>query len=156
MIRFIIILFISSFGYSQLHHSTLSIQSNNFDSNNAKVLYTVGQINPIGNFISYKSNIFQGFHQPLLKSTIKKNIIEYNILTYPNPFKSNINFEFKNISPSNIQIMIYDSNGRYIKSLYGISVQDVLSLNLVELSTAEYVVRLIGENLDYTTKIIKE
>jgi len=156
MIRYILVFLICNFANSQLHHSMLSNQSNSFDSNKAKVLYTVGQISPVGNYIKNGTDVVQGFQQPLLNFKIKKEVIEYSILAYPNPFRSNINFEFKNISPGDLQVIIYDPNGRFIKSLFATNFSQILSLNLSDLSMSEYVIRFIGKNIDYSTKIIKE
>ena len=72
MIRYTLVLLVFNFANSQLHHSTLSTQSNSYDSNNVKVLYTVGQISPIGNYIKNGTNVVQGFQQPLLKFKIKR------------------------------------------------------------------------------------
>ena len=156
MIRYTLVLLVFNFANSQLHHSTLSTQSNSFDSNKVKVLYTVGQISPIGNYIKNGTNVVQGFQQPLLKFKIKKEVIEYSVLAYPNPFSSNISFEFKNILPGDVQVIIYDPNGRFVRAMFATNFDKILSLNLSDLSMSEYIIRFVGKNIDYSTKIIKQ
>ena len=102
---------------AQLHHSTISGQSASVDKYNVKVLQTVGQISPIGNYISNRASVIQGFQQPFLKFKIEEVMINEGILAYPNPFNSDLNFKFNNLKPKNLTVDIYDVNGRFIKSI---------------------------------------
>ena len=78
------------------------------------------------------------------------------MLAYPNPFSSSISFEFKNILPGDLQVIIYDPNGRFVRAMVATNFDKILSLNLSDLSMSEYIIRFVGENIDYSTKIIKQ
>lgn len=141
---------------AQLHHSTISGQSASVDKYNVKVLQTVGQISPIGNYISNRASVIQGFQQPFLKFKIEEVMINEGILAYPNPFSSDLNFKFNNLKPNNLTIDIYDVNGRFIKSIKIDRIDDEIKLNLEYLISTEYIIRLRGSNINYSTKVIKK
>jgi len=154
--RIIFLLFFISYSNAQLHHSTISGQSASVDKYNVKVLQTVGQISPIGNYISNRASVIQGFQQPFLKFKIEEVMINEGILAYPNPFNSDLNFKFNNLKPKNLTVDIYDVNGRFIKSIKIDRIDDEIKLNLEYLMSTEYIIRLRGSNINYSTKVIKK
>ena len=69
---------------------------------------------------------------------------------------ANVNIKFNNIKPQNLQVDLYDLNGRFIKSFNVNKVDDILTLTLKNLISSEYIIRFRARNLDYSTKIIKK
>ena len=61
----------------QLHHYSINTQSSSIDLYNAKVLQSVGQLSPIGNYFSNKTSVVQGFQQPFLMASLEETIIEW-------------------------------------------------------------------------------
>ena len=77
----------------QLHHYSINTQSSSIDLYNAKVLQSVGQLSPIGNYFSDKTSVIQGFQQPFnsfqLPGTGFQN--QQNSNQLPNQFGTNPN-----------------------------------------------------------------
>lgn len=147
----------SSFLLSQLHHQTISSQSSNSTSSGYHVFQSIGQLSPIGNFSSNKQNVFQGFQQPLLRKLYIQNLSYASVLTYPNPFENEISFQFISKSPKNLEISIFDLNGKLVKQLYkelnGLS---ILKLYLEDLRESSYIINMKGFNFLYSTIIVKQ
>ena len=153
----IILLLLSSIKlFSQIHHSTFSSQSSVSYDYDVKVLQTVGQLSPVGNYISKKISVIQGFQQPFLKFKIEEIMISEGIVAYPNPFNNYLNFNFKNLKPKSLKVNIYDINGRYVKSINVDRIDGDFKLNLENLISAEYIIRLIGPNINHSIKVIKK
>ena len=83
-------------------------------------------------------------------------MVNEGILAYPNPFNSDLNFKFNNLKPKNLTVDIYDVNGRFIKSIKIDRIDDEIKLNLEYLMSTEYIIRLRGSNINYSTKVIKK
>lgn len=154
--KFFIFLVFAHASYGQLHHYSIGTQSASVDKYSVKTLQSVGQLSPIGSYFSKNTMVVQGFQQPFLKFRVEEQISSESIVTYPNPFSVDLNIKFNNLKPKNVRVDIYDVNGRYIKSFFEDSVDDVLSLPLENLVSSEYMIRLRAKNLDYSTKVIKK
>ena len=77
-------------------------------------------------------------------------------MAFPNPFTSDLNFGFENINTKEIKVDIYDLNGRHIETYYADDFGEILKLKLENLTATEYIFRLTGPNINYSTKIIKK
>jgi len=95
-------------------------------------------------------------------NTDNKNIpYEMSILnTYPNPFNPILNIEFLTSKPGNVQINIYDINGKLVKNLlneYYTTGQHITNWNAEELSSGTYFVelKLNNETITNAVKLIK-
>lgn len=157
VMRFFFLFFLITFSsFGQLHHSSIGISSSNTNNKGFSVLQSIGQLSPIGNYNSQKQAVFQGYQQPLGQyGDIDRNHI-FDILAFPNPFQNDLNFEFENIKPSEIRVDIYDIAGRYIDSYFASDFGEILRLKLENLISTEYIFRLIGPGINYSTKIIKK
>ena len=153
---FFLIFFISISSFGQLHHSSIAISSSNTNNKGFSVLQSIGQLSPIGNYNSQKQTVFQGFQQPLNLIDDGHTIHIFDILAFPNPFLNDLNFEFENIKPSEIRVDIYDITGRYIDSYFASDFGEILRLKLENLISTEYIFRLTGPGINYSTKIIKK
>lgn len=140
----------------QLHHYSINTQSSSIDLYNAKVLQSVGQLSPIGNYFSNKTSVVQGFQQPFLMASIEETIIDEGIIAYPNPFSTDLNIKFESLKPEQIRIDVYDVNGKFITSFKPENTEEIITLPLETLMSAEYLIRLRAKNLEYSTKVIKK
>ena len=140
----------------QLHHYSINTQSSSIDQYNAKVLQSVGQLSPIGNYFSNKTSVVQGFQQPFLMASIEETIIDEGIIAYPNPFSTDLNIKFESLKPEQIRIDVYDVNGKFITSFKPENTEEIITLPLETLMSAEYLIRLRAKNLEYSTKVIKK
>ena len=140
----------------QLHHYSINTQSSSIDLYNAKVLQSIGQLSPIGNYFSNKTSVVQGFQQPFLMASIEETIIDEGIIAYPNPFSTDLNIKFESLKPEQIRIDVYDVNGKFITSFKPENTEEIITLPLETLMSAEYLIRLRAKNLEYSTKVIKK
>ena len=74
---------------------------------------------------------------------------------YPNPFSTQLNFEFQS-EYDPIQITIIDILGRNVLTTTVQTSNKSILLDLPFLSDSEYIISLIGQNLNFQTKIIKK
>lgn len=140
----------------QLHHYSINTQSSSIDLYNAKVLQSVGQLSPIGNYFSDKTSVIQGFQQPFLMASIEETIIDEGVIAYPNPFSTDLNIKFESLKPEQLRIDVYDVNGKFITSFKPENNEEIITLPLETLMSAEYLIRLRAKNLEYSTKVIKK
>jgi hypothetical protein len=154
-----VLLFLLFYSFSKaqsLHHQMISCQGgNSFSSNENKVLFTVGQQSVIGSTTNGVS-VQQGFQQTYWNNMIKQNTISISTLVYPNPFKDVINFSFSDSPGKNINIVVFDLLGRLVFSDVIQNDENMISVNLNSLSSAEYFVKLTSNNYVYSTKILKQ
>jgi len=149
-------LLIPFFSFSQLHHSMVSVQSSSTEKYDINVLQSVGQLSLIGNFSSSKVSVIQGFQQPFIRYINERPIVNQNIISYPNPFYSDLNIEFINNKPKTVRVDIFDISGRFIKSLESKDFDNILNLDLEGLQSSEYIINVKGNGINYSTKVIKK
>ena len=102
---------------------------------------------------TYGRGIFSGLFTSTTLSS-DDNILTKGIKLYPNPSNGVINISVPNYS-GNIDINIFDINGRNVRSISGEFVTEK-ALNLSGLQAGVYVVKLEGDNLSYSEKIVLE
>jgi hypothetical protein len=155
--KYILLLFCSSFYGQYLHHQTLSSQGNSTTlSNGITVKQSIGQQSVIGNSKN-EFIIQQGYQQNYWAKIISSSTITNNltILTYPNPFISNVNFQFSKPMEEDITITVFDVAGRLISQQKKKATDMLLTINLVSLPNSAYLVRLSNSQLNHYTKILK-
>ena len=88
--------------------------------------------------------------------TFGVNYFENNDLVriYPNPSNGNINIRI-NSYVGKVNIQVIDINGRIVNEFINADFNIEKSLNLSSLQTGVYIVKINGDNLNYTKKIIK-
>jgi hypothetical protein len=151
------LVFISKFLVAQqLHHEMISAQGGSvITQNGQQVRYTVGQQSVTGT----SSNgyvVQQGFQQSNWGKILEQNTISITTTVYPNPFVNEINFSFS-ISPGEkISAFVFDVLGRLVYSEDFKNENNSIKLNLVHLSTAEYLVKLSSDKFVHSAKIIKK
>lgn len=129
-------------------------------STGLEIKQTVGQQSVIGSAQNKDFVVMQGFQQSLWSRYIAENkaaIVQgITVVAYPNPFVETINFQFSKPVADEISIMIFDILGRLIYDQKRRIDDTILSIDLARLPTAEFLVRLSTNNLNYYTKIIKQ
>lgn len=140
--------------------SSLSISgsSSSIVVNGDKYFYqqSVGQDGLIGINLSSPLALRQGFIQPIIsicKSTKDKNLLR--VLVYPNPVDDYVTLTFMDVINDNIVVTIYNSWGKVVDNSLYIAAQE-LHLNLNELSTGLYIVKITCGNKASSVKLIKK
>lgn len=158
---FITIFLISFSGiYGQsLHHQMLSAQGSSTTlTNGVFVSQTIGQQSVIGNYTQNGSTYGQGFQQSVWSKYIKQNeaLSSITTTTYPNPFISTINFQFSQPIKETITVSLFDIRGRLIYEESKKATNTILTLELPNLSSSNYLIRLSTPTYTYFTQIIKQ
>ena len=140
----------------QLHHEMISSQGGSvITQNGQQVRYTVGQQSVTGT----SSNgyvVQQGFQQSNWAKILEQNTISVTTIVFPNPFVKEINFLFSTSPGEKISAYVFDVLGRLVYSEEVKNENNSIKLNLVHLSTAEYLVKLSSEKFVHSAKIIKK
>lgn len=157
-IFFIIFLFfISKFLVAQqLHHEMISaLGGTTTTANGHLVRYTVGQQSVTGTSTNGYV-VQQGFQQSNWGKILEQNTISIATTVYPNPFVNEVNFSFSTSPGEKISAYVFDVLGRLVYSEDVKNENNSIKLNLVQLSTAEYLVKLTSEKFVHSAKIIKQ
>ncbi len=158
MKKLILLLLFTNGIYSQnIHHQMLSSQgSSKVLANGMLVSQTIGQQSIIGNY-SNGITVGQGFQQSRWAKYMKTNAATAIVTTtYPNPFISAINFQFSQPIKGIIEIAVFDIRGRLIYQEAKRAVDTVLTIELPQLASSNYLVRLTGPNYIYYSQIVKQ
>ena len=140
----------------QLHHEMTSAQGGTVTTANGQLVrYTVGQQSVTGT----SSNgyvVQQGFQQSNWGKILEQNTISIATIVFPNPFVNEVNFSFSTSPGEKISAYVFDVLGRLVYSEDIKNENNLIKLNLVQLSTAEYLVKLTSEKFVHSAKIIKK
>ena len=160
--KLLLLVFLFSFStlYSQeLHHQMLSTQGSSKElSNGMYVSQTIGQQSVIGNYTKDGKTYGQGYQQSVWSKYISTNTNNNNIttVTYPNPFISAINFQFSQAIKEPISVSVFDIRGRLIFNQVKQASGNILTIDLPNLASSNYLVRLSTPNYTYYTQILKQ
>lgn len=144
--------------YSQnLHHQMLSSQGKStILSNGMLVSQTIGQQSAIGNHTNGVT-VGQGFQQSHWAKYVKSNTsVNIATTTYPNPFITTVNFQFSQPIKETIEIAVFDVRGRLIFQDKKRASDSVLTIELPQLASSNYLVRLTTPNYTYYSQILKQ
>ncbi|WP_396198252.1 T9SS type A sorting domain-containing protein [Flavobacterium sp.] len=140
----------------QVHHEMISSQGGTTTTANGHLVrYTVGQQSVTGT----SSNgyvVQQGFQQSNWAKILEQNTISIATTVYPNPFVNEINFSFSTSPGDKISAYVFDVLGRLVYSEDIKNENNLIKLNLLNLSTAEYLVKLSSDKFVHSAKIIKK
>jgi len=159
--KLLLLVFLFSFSklYSQeLHHQMLSALGTSKElSNGIYVSQTIGQQSVIGNYTKDGKTYGQGYQQSVWSKYISTNSNNaITTVTYPNPFVSTINFQFSQAIKEPISVSIFDIRGRLIFSQEKQASGNILTIDLPNLASSNYLVRLSTTNYTYYTQILKQ
>jgi hypothetical protein len=144
--------------YSQdLHHQMVSSQGKSTVlSNGMMVSQTIGQQSAIGNHTNGVT-VGQGFQQSHWAKYVNSNAAnQITTTTYPNPFITTVNFQFSKPISETIEIALFDVRGRLIFQDKKRATDSVLSVELPQLASSNYLIRLTATNYTYYSQILKK
>ena len=145
VLTFIVVLFFSLNLFSQnLSPSIVSVQGGLDQSKEVIIEWTLGENST--ETIRSVNNIFtQGFHQPHLR-TLKideESSLSLDLIRiYPNPVNAILNIQLHNDLLTHYNINLFDSNGRFIKSLNVSKSASNIAFDLSDLSSGIYLLRI--------------
>ena len=134
----------------------ISAQGNTSKSDNLVVTQTIGQQSIIGNYNVANFHYNQGFQQPFWNRLIQSNQPEFLAEYFPNPFIDKITFRFLNLDNEEFNITLYDTAGRLVYQTKENLTENTIVLNLTDLPSGSYLVRLFNTKKTFYTKIIKK
>ena len=144
--------------YSQdLHHQMLSSQGKSTVLNNGMMVsQTIGQQSVIGNHTNGVT-VGQGFQQShWAKYENSNGANQITTTTYPNPFVTTVNFQFSQPISEIIEIALFDVRGRLLFQEKKRATDSVLTLDLPQLASSNYLIRLTATNYTYYSQILKQ
>lgn len=157
--KFLIILFFSfSVKAQELHHQMLSAQGSCYKLLPSRMLVkqTIGQQSISGNYKINNLVINQGYQQSRNRRQNSLFIAEHiRTTTYPNPISDVVNFEFSSKINGLIKVFFFDLLGKVVFYQEKKATENVLTIDNIYLSEGKYIIKLMGENYNYSTKIIK-
>lgn len=161
MKKLILILLLScSAAYSQnIHHQMLSSQgTSKILDNGMYVSQTIGQQSVSGNFSTSNSTFGQGFQQSNWIRYFNQNSSQNKIATttFPNPFISTINFQFSTSIKDEISFSLFDVRGRLVYHEDKVITGNILTIDLPNIASSNYLVQLSAPNYLYYTQILKQ
>ena len=141
-----------------LHHQMLSSQGTSKTlPNGIFVSQTIGQQSVIGNYTKDGKTYGQGYQQSVWSKYISTNSNNaITTITYPNPFISTINFQFSQAIKEPISVSVFDIRGRLIFSQEKQASGNTLTIDLHNLASSNYLVRLSSPDYTYYTQILKQ
>lgn len=142
-----------------LHHQALSAQGTSVSlPEGMYVSQTIGQQSVIGNYTKDGVTYGQGYQQRLWGRYINSNATATTITTttYPNPFITTIHFQFSQPITDVVGITVFDIRGRLVFQTEKKPDETLLTVELPQLASSNYLVRLEATNYIYYTQILKE
>ena len=134
-----------------IQNQVLSTSGNSFTVGNTSIDFTFGETFTSTLPLGSTNMITQGFQQPIRKkiiinvndATLNTNEIEgFSIISYPNPFSSNITVELSH--SKELVVKIFDIFGREIKQM---SFSDLITtLDLSDLTAGKYQMLIVDGN----------
>lgn len=142
----------------ELHHQALSSQgTSTVLSNGAYVSQSIGQQSVIGNYIQDGKTYGQGYQQSVWSKYIQSSTNNpITTVAYPNPFISTINFQFSKPIKEPIHIALFDIRGRLVFETSQQPTENILTLELPNIASSNYLVKLSASNYTYYTQILKQ
>ena len=140
-----------------LHHQMLSSQGKSkVLSNGMMVSQTIGQQSVIGNHTNGVT-VGQGFQQSHWAKYVSSNVAnQITTTTYPNPFVTTVNFQFSQPISETIEIALFDFRGRLLFQDKKRATDSVLTVELPQLASSNYLIRLTATNYTYYSQILKK
>lgn len=118
---------------------------------------SIGQPSAIGTYSNTNYVLRQGFIQPNILAKIKeKNVpLDLKLNIYPNPFDKQISLTFNESIRSKINITVFDVSGRLIVTK-AYEPYQYLDVKLNNLPSGEYILKVIANQKQFITKILKK
>lgn len=141
----------------QLHHEMFGAQGGVSSlSNGYNVRYSVGQLSTTGTSVTNQAITQQGYQQSLLYKVQQNIQISIEMIAFPNPFDSYLQVDFSSSPGDLIDVVIFDLLGRSVFSKSFKNTSNSIKLDLDNLPSTEYLLKLDAVNYSKTIKIIKK
>jgi hypothetical protein len=167
----LLLLFILCFVFSiqaQNSKSYSILRSNLGSSGSSKVVFTsrgkyiisqsIGQASVIGTSYNNGYYLRQGYQQPSNKIKVVNEGFDSNDLfatVYPNPFEQSVSISFEEDIKKDISLLVFDIAGKLVFSkIYEPS--KYIQLNLSDISSGSYLLKISSNNKLFNTKLIKK
>lgn len=149
--------FLSAFSQAQkIHHQMTSSQGTSVAlSNNFTVQQSVAQQSVTGNYLGPAFSVGQGFQQGSISKSKGPSALNIQIMTFPNPFTSKVNFQFSTAIDGTIKINMYDIMGRVVMTMEKEMLNNMISLDNLNFPDGQYIVKFSAKNFNYTTNLLK-
>lgn len=136
-----------------LHHQSMGAQGNFSFTENYKVLQTIGQMSPIGNYKTNSVIIQQGFQQSLygIENNAWMSIV-FNV--YPNPARDFVIVSFDKNLNEPYTLLLSDISGRAISRWDNINTSSS-EVSLKDLAAGTYVLSIEMGKRKFYKKILK-
>lgn len=139
-----------------VHHQMTSSQGASVRvSNNLMVQQSIGQQSATGNYLGSAFSVGQGFQQGRISKSKGPSALNIQIMTFPNPFTSKINFQFSAALDGPIKINIYDVMGKLVMTTEKEMLINTIVLENLNFPVGQYVVKFSAKNFNYTTQLLK-
>jgi hypothetical protein len=139
-----------------IHHQMTSSQGASVRvSSGLMVQQSIGQQSTIGNYSGPTFSVGQGFQQGKMSKSKGPLALNIQVMTFPNPFTSKINFQFSSSIDGLIKISIYDIMGKLVMTSERELLNNTIVLENLNFPDGQYVVRLSSKNFNHTTNLIK-
>lgn len=154
---FLLIGFLPAYFKAQsIHHQMTSSQGTSMHaSNNVMVQQTIGQQSVTGNYLGPTFSVGQGYQQGRISKSKGPSELNIQIMTFPNPFTSKINFQFSSAIDGPIKINMYDVLGKLVMTTEKEMLNKAISLDNLNFPDGQYILKLSAKNFNYTTNLIK-
>lgn len=158
---FFCVFFFLSFSYcfsqATVHHWMLGANGNTTVlSNGYTINQSIGQQSVVNNGV-VKEFVQQGFQQSywskIIKNDQQKSMVTAQV--YPNPFKDFITIKFSQSPGKILECKVYDLQGRVVYSKNIENVNNMITIDLRLLVQSQFLIRVIGDQIIYSAKIIK-
>lgn len=138
-----------------LHHQSFSSQGKNvLTSSGFVVSQSIGQQSPSGTFKNSQIVVQQGFQQNVLTNYGINSNISFRV--YPNPFFSNVNFEFTSEINEDVEVSFFDLLGRLVYKVKKKPLNNFLTIDsLDDILYGQYIVVLTTSSYKSSVKLIK-
>lgn len=139
-----------------VHHQMTSSQGASVHTpNNIMVHQTIGQQSLTGNYLGPAFSVGQGFQQRSISKSKVPSALNIQIMTFPNPFTTKVNFQFSTAIDGAIKISMYDIMGRVVMTMEKEMLNNMISLDNLNFPDGQYIVKLSTKNFNYTTNLLK-
>jgi hypothetical protein len=150
-------LFALSVGAQQIKQEVIASAGgyNVAPGNTVSISWTLGET-IIPTFSAGGITLTHGFQQTLIITTVEENILNpVKVTVFPNPASEQVNIEFDTPTDGRITLYLLDSQGRLVKTEQIETATTNFQINMQDLSSGIYYLRLIKGKLVNVYKVVK-
>ncbi|MEL0456981.1 T9SS type A sorting domain-containing protein [Flavobacteriaceae bacterium SZ-1-7] len=124
---------------------------------NYKVSQSIGQSSVIGTHYGNGFALRQGYQQPLNNIKVVPISRNNNLVAhvYPNPFEESVDVTFSQDIKKDVSVLVFDVAGKLVYSKEFKPSQKI-NLNLVDISSGSYLLKVMSDDKLFNAKLIKK